>query len=219
MGTEEQDWANLAVEVKRARESTGRTQVEAAVDAGISDQVWSLVERAAQTSYRPRTLSRIAGALGWTPGSIEDVLAGGSPTEVGTRIADLNVLLENARSAIDNDQVSSALTEIARIETELAATYRLVANPRAGGPESLADIIERQGGTLPPARDSHGATLIDHEARIRALENLVQTMATRISADHAMAAESGEDPSDTERGPAVGRPSPAVGMDDDDLGA
>lgn len=76
----EQDWARLGGAVTKARKAAGLSQIELADAAGLSRSAVQGIERgkpfgAPQLSHRS-----VAQVLGWTPGSIADVLAGGEPT-------------------------------------------------------------------------------------------------------------------------------------------
>ncbi len=73
-------WAHLAAAVRAQRLRLGLTQQQAAAVAGVSKIVWGKVENAGQTSYRDRTLVAVEQAMGWAPGSVEQILAGGQPT-------------------------------------------------------------------------------------------------------------------------------------------
>jgi transcriptional regulator with XRE-family HTH domain len=63
----------------------GLSYVELAERAGISD-VSLRNFRKGRGNLRPRNQRRLENALGWTPGSIAAVLAGGAPTEEGTDV-------------------------------------------------------------------------------------------------------------------------------------
>jgi transcriptional regulator with XRE-family HTH domain len=75
-----QDWTRLGrvVAVERARQ---RFTVEAlALHSGLGMRTLQSIESGSRTGYRHTTLSRLEAALGWQPGSVAAVLAGGDPT-------------------------------------------------------------------------------------------------------------------------------------------
>lgn len=77
------DWRRLADYVVRRRAQLGLTQSQLAQAGPLSiDRVQS-VEGAKRESYRISTLVALERALQWEPGSIDLILAGGSPTPVG----------------------------------------------------------------------------------------------------------------------------------------
>lgn len=57
-----------------------RTIGDLAHRAGVSPGTVGNVERGARTRYQPETLAAIEAAIGWAPGSVAKVLAGGKPT-------------------------------------------------------------------------------------------------------------------------------------------
>lgn len=78
-------WEHLADVVRERRESLGLTQEQAVARShgGISTAVWSVLEGARQRSNKmeDRTLAAAAVVLGWEPGSLQDILFGGDPSE------------------------------------------------------------------------------------------------------------------------------------------
>jgi hypothetical protein len=76
-------WGRVARQVRGRREALNLTQEEAVAraDGGISKPVWSLIENARQYHYKRRTLVAVCRALGWTPNSIDAILAGGAPID------------------------------------------------------------------------------------------------------------------------------------------
>lgn len=75
----ELDWARLGrlVVAERARRGLTVRQFAAAADVGV--RTIQRLEGGAHQAYRNVTLSRVEDALGWRPGSVEVVLAGGEP--------------------------------------------------------------------------------------------------------------------------------------------
>lgn len=78
--TTDKQWVRLGECVKRRREDLRLGQHELAARGGPSTATVRNIEAAAQTSYRGRTYSQLEDALNWARGSVEKVLAGGSPT-------------------------------------------------------------------------------------------------------------------------------------------
>lgn len=78
----EQDWARLGRAVTRARKAAGLSQIELGDAAGLSRSAVQSIERGRSFSAPQLSHRSVAQVLGWTPGSIVDVLAGGEPTLV-----------------------------------------------------------------------------------------------------------------------------------------
>lgn len=75
------DWRRLATYIRARRTKLGWYTAQAfADDTGLTRQTVSTVENG--RSVRPSTLHRIEDALGWAPGSAEQVLVGGEPTAI-----------------------------------------------------------------------------------------------------------------------------------------
>ena len=76
-------WTRLGELVHAERLRLGqRHQGDFAARIGISRRVLSDIERGARTRYRAETLAAVEAALGWEPGDIGRVVAGGQPTRV-----------------------------------------------------------------------------------------------------------------------------------------
>lgn len=74
-----EDWNNLADHLRAARGE--RSLREVAVDCAALEGSILNLEQARPPSYgRPAVLYRLAAYYGWTRDSIDDMLAGGSPT-------------------------------------------------------------------------------------------------------------------------------------------
>lgn len=76
-------WERVAAAVMARRSDLGLTQQAAAELALTSDQTWSLIERAARTSYRSSTLRGVARALGWPVDALPRILDGEDPAAIG----------------------------------------------------------------------------------------------------------------------------------------
>jgi transcriptional regulator with XRE-family HTH domain len=74
-----EDWVRLGAAVREAREAKRLTQAGLGAEVGVGETTVANVERARTRKVTP-TLRSMARVLGWTPDSIEAVLAGGSPT-------------------------------------------------------------------------------------------------------------------------------------------
>lgn len=73
-----EDWGRLGAAVREAREARRLTQAGLGAEVGVGETTIANVERARTRKVTP-TLRSVARVLGWTPDSIEAVLAGGSP--------------------------------------------------------------------------------------------------------------------------------------------
>lgn len=71
----------LAAKVIRARTDRGMTSREQlAATSGVAVRIVSDIERGRRTNFTDSTKAKLERALGWEPGSVDAVLAGGSPT-------------------------------------------------------------------------------------------------------------------------------------------
>ncbi|MFE3197199.1 helix-turn-helix domain-containing protein [Embleya sp. NPDC059237] len=74
------DWKHLGRELQAARIAAGFNTLEDLARAvNLSSRILGDIEAGRRESYRPSTLHRVERAVGWTTGSYESVLAGGSP--------------------------------------------------------------------------------------------------------------------------------------------
>ena len=74
------DWPNLARHAKKRRDQLRLKQSDL---PGLSPATVTKIENAAQSTYWDSTLVSLEVALGWAPGSVESILAGGEPTLLG----------------------------------------------------------------------------------------------------------------------------------------
>ncbi|NUQ95324.1 MAG: transcriptional regulator [Streptomyces sp.] len=80
MNRDPEAWATLGRALTRARQAQGLTQDELAKHAGVSTASVQSAEAGKVPKARmPYTVPAIATALGWSPGSVEAVLAGAEP--------------------------------------------------------------------------------------------------------------------------------------------
>lgn len=75
------DWERLARAIRASRTRLRLTQKELAEQAGVAQNTIKNLEAGRFYATRPRKLPDVARALGWTPRSADDVLAGGEPTQ------------------------------------------------------------------------------------------------------------------------------------------
>jgi DNA-binding XRE family transcriptional regulator len=72
-------WRRLADEIRSARDARGLTQAQLAAEAGVGTRTLQDLEAGIPRGRMPRLLPRIERSLGWRPGSVRTVLAGGDP--------------------------------------------------------------------------------------------------------------------------------------------
>jgi transcriptional regulator with XRE-family HTH domain len=77
------DRERLAVALRDRRGELRLSQPELAAKAQVSLSTINLMERSRRDGYRLVTKRQVEGALGWTPGSIDSLLAGGDATLAG----------------------------------------------------------------------------------------------------------------------------------------
>jgi len=80
-------WQAVARRVADRRRELGLSVAAAAARGGVDEATWERVEAAARPGYRRHREEGVCRALGWTPGSIERILAGGEPEPVAARPA------------------------------------------------------------------------------------------------------------------------------------
>jgi X-X-X-Leu-X-X-Gly heptad repeat protein len=159
------DWHRLARYVRERRERLGITQEEAATRGGPSTATLRLIENAAQTSYRAKSLRQLEDVLEWAPRSVQDILDGGEPRlldrdarDRGHALIDRRALLHPRwRSRADfaaAHGISEDLVRAVEVDgrqalsgtdlTALAGAYQVT-------PQSLSAFL-RGDGTLDAAR-------------------------------------------------------------------
>lgn len=75
-------WERVADAVVKRREALGLTAAQVVERGGdLSTSLLSLIENHHQDVYLARKLAAVCRALGWTPDSIERILAGDEPVE------------------------------------------------------------------------------------------------------------------------------------------
>ncbi|MCX0246452.1 helix-turn-helix transcriptional regulator [Streptomyces drozdowiczii] len=80
MNRDPESWARLGRALRSAREASGLTQADLADAAGVSSRSIQDAEGGkVPTGRRPYTLARVAAALGWPAGAVDDVLDGAAP--------------------------------------------------------------------------------------------------------------------------------------------
>ena len=72
-------WLSLGEHVRRERAQRRQTQQEFAESIGLSVRTLGSIEAGTGTRYDRGTVAIVEWALGWAPGSIELVVAGGKP--------------------------------------------------------------------------------------------------------------------------------------------
>ncbi|MFB6873695.1 helix-turn-helix domain-containing protein [Streptomyces sp. NPDC056323] len=74
------DWEELGRALKAARKAAGLKQSDVAARLGISLSSVQAIERGTVYAKPTPTIRAFAAAVGWADGSVEQVLAGGTPT-------------------------------------------------------------------------------------------------------------------------------------------
>src|SRR5687768_2738282 len=109
----DEGWPRVGKAVRDRRMDLGRTQRECATAAGVSEMTWFNLE--AGKSVKARTSRKASEALGWTPDSIDRILAGKNPLD-----NDAEALIDSiARHPI-------TLTAPKVSEQELAAIFSMI---------------------------------------------------------------------------------------------
>lgn len=76
-------WTDLGRQLAEARQSAGKTQVALAAEIGVSKSTIKAIEYGRPYEKVQANHRAVAQAVGWTPGSVEDVLDGRRPTVAG----------------------------------------------------------------------------------------------------------------------------------------
>lgn len=77
-----QDWTELGQVVHKRRILLGLSQADVVAAGGPGEITLRKLEHGEPGTYRARTLAALERVLKWAPGSIEEVLKGGKPTEI-----------------------------------------------------------------------------------------------------------------------------------------
>lgn len=86
-----QDWQRLAARAVARRTSLGMTQQDVQAAGGPAVATIRHIEGANKTRYRGTILGRLEIALRWTPGSVEQILAGGEPGILAAELGDASL--------------------------------------------------------------------------------------------------------------------------------
>jgi DNA-binding XRE family transcriptional regulator len=99
----DRDWARLGAALKADRERQGHTQKTAA--RALSAALTSIqeIERGHEYTKPTRTIRAYAQMLGWTEGSVEQVLAGGAPDYLRTDTPPTDAAVHEAPADTDFD--------------------------------------------------------------------------------------------------------------------
>ncbi|MFF9639433.1 helix-turn-helix domain-containing protein [Streptomyces bacillaris] len=131
-------WARLGRKLKQARLAQGLKQSDIADEAGVSlASVQSAEAGTVPKSRMPITLSPIAAALGWRPGSVDVVLQGGEPYLDTSEPAWRDVPVQQQ---IDEERLAGIMTTAMVRATEHATAAEIRAATRIA-----LDELRRQG--------------------------------------------------------------------------
>lgn len=83
------DWERVGAAIRRDRARIYGTRETFATAAGLSISVLSDLERGTRTNFDDDTLGKVEDALGWAPGSIDEIAAGGPIRRSDTDLARL----------------------------------------------------------------------------------------------------------------------------------
>ena len=113
----------LGTTVRRRRITLGMSISKAAREAGISRATWTAVEDGSRET-EPYNYGLVEKVLGWAPGSIEAVLAGGEPTELDGYETPGSTDSETA--AGNADRVIAAIVEVLNSSISGSTKLRLI---------------------------------------------------------------------------------------------
>lgn len=105
--TAQTPWDAVGMALRQRMAALALTQAELAKQSGVSDFTLRKIMRGDEGNYRPALLAKIATALGWTPSSIDDILAGGEPSlpepapdSIEARLTAIETVLRELREAV-----------------------------------------------------------------------------------------------------------------------
>lgn len=128
-----QTWARVGKQVRIRRSELGLSISSAVARAGggIQQTTWSKLENAQQESFSQRSLYAVARALGWSSDSVERMIEGRSPVEIGDadrvqELTRLNWLIEGeARDVVAGIQgLADALESLQQSVLEIEERLR-----------------------------------------------------------------------------------------------
>lgn len=136
------DWERLGKMVIDRRLALGlRTRDQAAIATGISVRLLADLELGARDNYEQYTLVRLEQGIGWLPGSVDAVLAGGYPSllpgTVGAEIDPVEAEMAIIRQSDLPDAQKQAILEYTR---QLAERQRA---ERRAEVERLIDLAKQ----------------------------------------------------------------------------
>ena len=134
MSAQAPQWTHLGDTIRRHRETAGLTQQALADAAGVSLRTVGSYERGDTTpdSGIPAGFRKVARVLGWAPNSIEDILAGGSPTPNGPTPP-----AQGQGNRDDLRELAGAVFAFVDAARDLGAPKRLVESARVATAELL----------------------------------------------------------------------------------
>ncbi|MFD9603253.1 helix-turn-helix domain-containing protein [Streptomyces sp. NPDC059970] len=137
------DWEELGRALKAARKAAGLKQSDVAARLGISLSSVQAIERGTVYAKPTPTIRAFAAAVGWADGSVEQVLAGGTPT----------ASREEPPSSADSSEPTAPVPEgklplrIVADLTDEGALLDTVVIPLAGGGQAVVVVKGKAGGT------------------------------------------------------------------------
>lgn len=152
------DWKRLADHVYAGRVALGmKTRKQLADAAGFSDRLLGSVERGERGNYDDRTKARLERALGWAPGSVDVILAGGDPIEPAVDNADdefavlkLTVQEIMARTDLPEQVKLRVVAEAMDVQDRQVQAKRRFERQQAAEREQAVSRWRRWAGDGPP---------------------------------------------------------------------
>jgi transcriptional regulator with XRE-family HTH domain len=142
------EWARLADLVVERRRELGHMTTSAFAEAsGLSRRLLGDIERTARDNYDQVTLAQLEVALGWAKGSIQEVLAGGEPTEA------------DAAGELQAPGVRRLALAVVRRREALGLSLAELANRSGLTVRTLSAVEKAQVILKPKARSALGAAL------------------------------------------------------------
>lgn len=143
----ERDWARLGKAFAAAREAAALTQTEVAERIGVTRTPIQAIERGTAFKKVTGTMRSYARVVGWTAGSIEQVLAGGDPAyEEASASAPQREALSSLPLAIldqlkgDGPLIDATVISLPSAKADVHMTIVVRGEPNAT-PEEIRDAL------------------------------------------------------------------------------
>lgn len=153
----ERDWARLGTALAAARDQAGLTQADVARRLGVGKSTIQSIERGVTRAKPTPSIRVYAQLVGWTEGSVEQVLAGGEPVTGDSNVEQLPTAAVEAGPEDLSLHVIQALRDGPLLDSQVLHVH-------TPGGEITATIVVR-GETDATPEELHAALLAWRDRR------------------------------------------------------